>query len=344
MIDFFLGLSPGLLVASLIIAFIALVSQMSLYAKAGQTPFAALVPIWNVVVFCKVVGRPAKHALLLIIPGIIITAVIGIYYQEFDGLFPSWGEGNEMVPGSTTLEQVQLPLAIIGAAMIPVIYIMVVMFIEVCDSFGKHSTIDKILCVFFNGIYILFVLGISNAEYEAPWWAKKRGLPYYMPDFKHKGKKYLVTPEGPIVGDPRKQKVKVEIVNEEDDPIHGIVSSNSDDETAPKTETPVKEAEQELKDSSKATTEKVVEQKETPQEDKTDKEEKVTAVKEEKTVVEPEKKEGKKSKKKSSDTERSGSLAETQKRFSKKDNEGKTKESSGKSWRDEMLEKYKKKK
>ncbi len=194
MIEFLLGLSPGLLVASIIIAFIGLISQMSLYAKAGQAPISALVPGWNVVVFCKVVGRPAIHSLFLIIPGLIIVGTIAAYWPDIDGLFPIHGQGGRLVPGPTELSDVTVPFSIIGIVSLPIIYFVIVMFTEVCDSFGKHKTIDKVLCVIFNGIYILFALGISDARYEAPWYAKKRKQPYYIPDFKHKGKKILVDP------------------------------------------------------------------------------------------------------------------------------------------------------
>lgn len=197
MIEFLLGLSPGLLVASIIIAFIGLISQMSLYAKAGQPPISALVPFWNVVVFCKVVGRPAKHSLFLITPIVIIAGVIAIYWPQIDGLFPVHVQGGGLGPGPTEWSEVTIPFSIIGAASLPIIYFVIIMFIEVCDSFGKHKTIDKVLCVIFNGIYILFALGISDARYEAPWYAKTRKIPYDMPDFKHKGKKIRVDPNAP---------------------------------------------------------------------------------------------------------------------------------------------------
>lgn len=63
MIDYLMHLSPGVWVALVTLTFIGLVSQISLYAKAGQPAVSALVPVWNVLVFCKVVGRPIKHAL-----------------------------------------------------------------------------------------------------------------------------------------------------------------------------------------------------------------------------------------------------------------------------------------
>jgi hypothetical protein len=213
MLEFLFGLSPGLFVGVIILAFISLVSQMSLYAKAGQPAIAALVPVWNVMVFCKVVGRPASHAWFLLAPGIVIMGIAAAYWPLIDGLFPVHCQGGEWCAGSSSFSDVTLPFALMGIAALPIIYYVIVMFTEVCDSFGKHSTMDKVMAVIFNGFYILFVLGISTAKYESPWWSRKRGRPYYMPDFKHKGKKYLVTPEGPLKGDYRKQKMKVDIVD-----------------------------------------------------------------------------------------------------------------------------------
>ncbi|MEX1000633.1 MAG: hypothetical protein WDZ35_00810 [Crocinitomicaceae bacterium] len=206
MFDFILGLSPGLLVAGLIITFIALVSQMSLYAKAGQPAIAALVPVWNVIVFCKVVGRPPKHSLFIIIPGLVMLGAVIAYWPQINGLFPVYGPEGELLPGPTAWSDVTIPFAIMGAAAIPMIWIGVLMFIEVCDSFGKHKTIDKVLCVLFNGIYILFVLGISDAEYEAPWYAKKKGWEYKIPDPNHKGQKIIVAAGKPIEGSAKSHK------------------------------------------------------------------------------------------------------------------------------------------
>jgi signal peptidase I len=47
---------------------VAVVAQWRLYEKAGQPGIAAIVPIWNVIVFLKIVGRPASHAWLFLIP------------------------------------------------------------------------------------------------------------------------------------------------------------------------------------------------------------------------------------------------------------------------------------
>jgi len=47
---------------------IAVVAQWRLYEKAGQPGIAAIVPIWNMIVFLKIVGRPASHFLYFFIP------------------------------------------------------------------------------------------------------------------------------------------------------------------------------------------------------------------------------------------------------------------------------------
>ncbi|MFT4600237.1 MAG: hypothetical protein ACI857_000411 [Arenicella sp.] len=269
MIDFFIKMfsdNPGLIVAGIILGFIGLVSQMSLYAKAGQPAISALVPVWNIMIFCKVVGRPAKHAWFLVVPGLVMLGVVLAYWPIIDGLFPTYSIVPDHVgwtPAVHGLSEAAIPFIIIGVASLPIIYFVIVMFTEVCDSFGKHGTTDKVMCVIFNGFYILFVLGISSAMYEAPWWAKKRGKPYYMPDFKHKGKKYLVTPDGPMIGDPRDQKVKIAMVdiNESEEVIEKIAGGADVNEAIKEThandEKPLKKIAKEVPPNAPAETKKV---------------------------------------------------------------------------------------
>lgn len=362
MIEFLLGLSPGLLVASVIIAFIALVSQMALYAKAGQPPIAALVPVWNVVVFCKVVGRPAKHALFLILPGLVMIGALAAYWPVIDGLFPVHGADGELMPGPSSMADATIPFVIIGVAAIPLAWIVVQMFIEVCDSFGKHSTADKLMCVFFNGAYILFVLGISNAMYESGWWSRKRGKQYYMPDFKHKGKKFLVTPEKAVTKDAdwKKDKLTVKILDKGADPIRtGEDPGDGAEVVIEGTENFQKTVERKVlafNEGQGSYAEKVDEIKAEQVEDLKgelkEKEEskqvesnvKEVPAEESEPKVEEQKAEEPKADDSADEKKSGGKLADTQKKFSKKANEGKPKESSGKTWREEMLEKYKKQK
>ncbi|MBS1936933.1 MAG: hypothetical protein JST98_05715 [Bacteroidetes bacterium] len=49
-------------------AVLSIVALWRLYDKAGQPGIAAIVPVWNMVVFLKIIGRPAWHILLFLIP------------------------------------------------------------------------------------------------------------------------------------------------------------------------------------------------------------------------------------------------------------------------------------
>jgi len=182
MLDYILHLSPGILIALAIIIFIGVVSQAALYAKAGEPWVAALVPVWNVIIFVDLVGRPKWQSLIIIIPGTVIATVLVLYWPEINGLFPvfhpvTFAES----PGTTSFSDLTVPFTIIGICMIPELVFGAIIFTEICDSFGKHKFSDKVLALVFNGAYILFVIGLSPAEYEAPWYKKKRGIPYEMP-------------------------------------------------------------------------------------------------------------------------------------------------------------------
>lgn len=47
---------------------IALVAQWRLYEKAGQPGVASIVPVWNFIIFLRIVGRPANHLWYALIP------------------------------------------------------------------------------------------------------------------------------------------------------------------------------------------------------------------------------------------------------------------------------------
>jgi hypothetical protein len=99
---------------------LSIVAQWKLYEKAGQPGVASVVPFWNAIVFLRIVGRPAKHLWLFLIP---------VYGQLY---------------------------------MIPKVWI------EMCQSFGKRSTLDYVLVILLNGLYI-FNLGMSyDTRYTGP--------------------------------------------------------------------------------------------------------------------------------------------------------------------------------
>ena len=47
---------------------VGIVAQWRLYEKAGQKGWTCLIPVYNLIVFLRIVGRPASHLLLFLIP------------------------------------------------------------------------------------------------------------------------------------------------------------------------------------------------------------------------------------------------------------------------------------
>ena len=61
-------LGGGLYIILVVFTFIGIVAQWSLYEKCGQPGVACIVPIWNLIVWLRIVGRPAWQILLLLVP------------------------------------------------------------------------------------------------------------------------------------------------------------------------------------------------------------------------------------------------------------------------------------
>lgn len=118
-------LGPGTLIVICIIIFIGIIGQWALYSKCDLPGIACIVPIWNVAVFLRIMGRPWWHMFFLLIP----------LYN---------------------------------------LYFIVKVYIELCQSFGKTKTIDYVLIVLLNGLYVLN-LGLSyDTKYLGPVYGKEK--------------------------------------------------------------------------------------------------------------------------------------------------------------------------
>ena len=56
------------IIAGALLFIVASVGQWRLYEKAGQPGYAIFIPIYNIIVFLRIVGRPAWHMLFFFIP------------------------------------------------------------------------------------------------------------------------------------------------------------------------------------------------------------------------------------------------------------------------------------
>ena len=66
---------------ALFILIIGAVGAARLFVKCGQPWLAAVVPFWNVVVLCKVVGRPVRHAWLLLVPVFNVYFIFKLFIE-----------------------------------------------------------------------------------------------------------------------------------------------------------------------------------------------------------------------------------------------------------------------
>ncbi len=132
----------------IIIAFMALIGQWALYEKCDLPGYAAVVPVWNVIIFLKIVGRPSKHGWMVMTPPLLMMLPLILWNMEILGMIPA--------------------LAIVGVIFIPWAYFLIVVYKEICQCFGKNDIMSYILIVLFNGLY-LFNLALSQDEkYRGP--------------------------------------------------------------------------------------------------------------------------------------------------------------------------------
>ncbi len=80
-VDFLTNMSMGLKLVLGLFFFIASVGQWKLYDKAGQNGWAIFVPIYNLMVLNRVVGRPDSHVWYYFIPVYNIYFVCKIWIE-----------------------------------------------------------------------------------------------------------------------------------------------------------------------------------------------------------------------------------------------------------------------
>ena len=68
--------SPVPLIIGLLIALLMIVAMWKVFTKAGQPGWASIIPIYNLYIWCKIVGRPWWWILLMLIP--FVNFIVGI--------------------------------------------------------------------------------------------------------------------------------------------------------------------------------------------------------------------------------------------------------------------------
>lgn len=105
-----LGTVPTLILLAVVVFMIA--SVWKVFAKAGEPGWAAIVPIYNIVVMLKIAGKPVWWIILFIIPfvNIIISLLV------FLGIAKNFGKGGGFGVGLWLLGFIFFPILGFGDA------------------------------------------------------------------------------------------------------------------------------------------------------------------------------------------------------------------------------------
>lgn len=106
------GLSAGMLVFILAIAIFMIACMWKIYEKAGQPGWAAIVPIYNIIILLKIVGKPWWWLLLMLIP--IVNYIFLIWTVNL--LSKSFGKSEGFTVGLILLGIVFYPILAFGPA------------------------------------------------------------------------------------------------------------------------------------------------------------------------------------------------------------------------------------
>jgi len=85
---------------------LTMASQWAVYEKAGRSGWICLVPIWNMVVFLEIVGKPWWWILLMLLPLVNVIWVIWMYNM----LSKSYGYSEGFTVGLILLPVVFMPI------------------------------------------------------------------------------------------------------------------------------------------------------------------------------------------------------------------------------------------
>jgi|ERR1700730_15821016 hypothetical protein len=104
--------SPVSTIVGLLIALLVIVAMWKVFTKAGQPGWASIIPIYNLYIWCKIVGRPWWWILLMLIPlvNFIIMIILCI------DLAKSFGKGAGFGLGIAFLGIIFLPILGFGSA------------------------------------------------------------------------------------------------------------------------------------------------------------------------------------------------------------------------------------
>jgi hypothetical protein len=104
--------SPLSMIVGLLIALLLIVAMWKVFTKAGQPGWASIIPIYNLYIWCKIVGRPGWWVILMLIP--FVNIIIGIILCI--DMAKSFGKGAGFGIGLALLGVIFVPILGFGSA------------------------------------------------------------------------------------------------------------------------------------------------------------------------------------------------------------------------------------
>ncbi len=104
--------SPVSMIFGLLIALLLIVAMWKVFTKAGQPGWASIIPIYNLYIWCKIVGRPWWWILLMLIPFVNFIVAIILCID----LAKSFGKGVGFGIGLALLGIIFFPILGFGSA------------------------------------------------------------------------------------------------------------------------------------------------------------------------------------------------------------------------------------
>ncbi len=102
----------GFLIVYAVIILLMIATGWRIFTKAGEPGWAILVPIYNIIVLLKIVGKPAWWFILMIIPGVNLIVGIILTFE----LAKHFGKGTGFALGLLFLGPIFGPILAFGDA------------------------------------------------------------------------------------------------------------------------------------------------------------------------------------------------------------------------------------
>ncbi|MBN1694657.1 signal peptidase I [candidate division WOR-3 bacterium] len=93
-------MATGIIIIYLIIGLLMLISMWKIYTKAGKPGWAAIIPIYNLIVLLEIVDKPLWWIILMLIPfvNIVISIIVTVELAKKFGQSVGFAIGMIIIP------------------------------------------------------------------------------------------------------------------------------------------------------------------------------------------------------------------------------------------------------